>query len=126
MFMSCLVLLKRLIFHIYAPQKQEQEQFELNCNLTQIGILDRVHCAPGLCHLLGSTVPVGLLFSASYPGPLLLLFFLFGQQSIVESHPCKQEEAGDDEEDPTALVSVLVIMIDIFVLSCEDKECNIA
>lgn len=85
-----------------------------------VQILDSVFCVPGL--LLGSIVPVGLMFSTSHPGPPLLLFFLFVQQSIVESHPCKQDETGDDEEDPAALIRVLVVMIDVFELPCEDKK----
>lgn len=78
---------------------------------------DAVLCVPGL--VFG---PV----SGPHPASPLLLFFLFVEQPIVESHSCKQEEAGDDEEDPTALVSVSVIMVDVFEPPCEDKTVKYA
>lgn len=94
--------------------------------MTWYRISDSVFCVSSLCHLLSSIVPVGLLFSTSHPGHPLLLFFLFCQQSIVESHPYKQDETGDNEEDPAALVRVFVIVIDVFELPCEEKKNYIA
>ena len=95
-------------------------------HLTWYWALNRVFCVPSLCHLFGSIVLVGCLFSNSHPAPPLLLFSLFGQQSIVESHSSKQEDTGDEEDDPTALVGVLVVVVDVFELACWDKKSNIS
>lgn len=82
-------------------------------------VLHSVLCVPSFCQF-GNIVSVGLWFS--HPGPPLFLFFLFVQQPIVNSHSKKQEDAGDNKEDSTALVRVLVIMIDVLKLSCMDKN----
>lgn len=107
------------VFHEHTPQKTLNW---IKCNLAWYRILDSFLCGPSLCCLLGSVVSVGLSFSTSHPPPSLLLFFLFVQQTIVESHPSKQEETRHDEEDSTALVCVLVIMIDVFELPCTVKK----
>lgn len=91
---------------------------ETKLNITWYRVLDSVICVPSFCHLLGSIVPVGLLLPNSHPGPPFLLFFLFVQQAIVESHSEEQENAGDNEEDSTALVCVLVIVIDVLEPPC--------
>jgi len=99
---------------------------ELKYNITYYTILDSVFLVTSLWHTLGSIFHDGLLFFTFHPGQSLFLFFLFVQQSIVESHPCKQNNTGDDEEDPAALVCVLVIMIDVFKLPCEENKKGIA
>lgn len=83
-------------------------------------ILDRVLGVPSFCQF-GNIVSVGLLFSASHPGPPFFFFFLFIQKTIVNSHSNKEEDTGDNEEDSAALVRVLVIMIDVLEPSCKDK-----
>lgn len=94
--------------------------------MTGYRILNSVLSVPSFCHLPGSIVPVGLLFSTPHSGPPFFFFFLFVQQAIVESHPDKEEEAGDDKKDSTALVCVLVIMIDVFKLPCEKATLHIS
>ena len=87
-------------------------------------ILESVLYVPSISQL-GNIVSVGPWCSGSHPGPSFFLFFLFIQQPIINSHSNKQENTGDNKEDSTALVRVLVIMIDVLKLSCKDKSlCN--
>lgn len=80
----------------------------LNCHIYRI--LDGVFCSPPL------PSPNVLLFPTSYTLALFSSSFFF--LTIVESHPHKQDDTGDDA---TALACV-VIVIHVIEHPCEEKE----
>ena len=70
------------------------------------------------CYLWPCFAFIGLISPALYLNPPLFLLLLFVQHTIVDAHSKEKEHTGNNEDNTASLVSVLVVIVDVFESPC--------